>query len=185
MIERLKEETKLLHGEIEKENLANRIMDHSIDPETYKLLLLQNYFAYRSVENAIFEHLSKMQPSKYLQLEKDIRALEIPLFETSFSAEFSCENKAEAFGAAYVVEGSALGGMLIAKNLEKCEKLKEVENFYFFSGNKESLDSWKAFKTALAEQDFSEPEAQQAISKAQDTFRFFKKVFSTEFSVVQ
>lgn len=185
MIEKLKEETRDLHEEVEKDNLAGQIMDHSIDEETYSLLLLQNYFAYRSVESAIFEWLPKMKPVKYLQLEQDLRALKIPFFEIPFSAEFSCNNRAEAFGAAYVVEGSALGGMLIAKNLKRCQKLESIEEFYFFNGNKNNLDSWKGFKNAIFEEDFSEEESQMCIEKARDTFRFFKKVFSTDFSVTR
>ncbi len=183
MIERLREETRLLHEEIEKENLASRIMDHSIDVETYKLLLLQNYLAYRSTENAIFEYLPEMQPGKYLQLEKDLFALKVPFSDISFSTDFECNNRAEAFGAAYVVEGSALGGMLIARNLKNCPGLKEVERFHFFSGSKAGLESWKRFKNELEAQNFSEAEVQLSIQKARDTFLFFKKVFSTTFAV--
>ena len=183
MIERLREETRLLHEEIEKENLASRIMDHSIDVETYKLLLLQNYFAYRSTEKAIFEYLPEMQPGKYLRLEKDLLALKVPFSEISFSSDFECNNRAEAFGASYVVEGSALGGMVIAKNLKKCQDLKEVETFHFFSGSKTELESWKHFKNELEVQDFSEAEVQLSIQKAKETFLFFQKVFSTAFEV--
>lgn len=181
IIERFREETRQLHEEIEQENLANQIMNHSIDPETYKLLLLQNYLAYRSVENAIFERLPQMQPEKYLRLEKDLEALDISV--SPIAAEFSCENRAEAYGAAYVVEGSALGGMLIAKNLKQCQKLENIEDFFFFSGKKDQLESWKDFKKALAEEDFSEEQIQLSIEKAKDTFRFFKDLFKTDFPV--
>ena len=185
MIERLKEETRVLHEEIERENLANRIMDHSINMKEYKLLLLQNFLAYRSVENAIFEYLPKMQPEKYLRLEKDLTALEVSFSECSFSSEFRCDNEAEAFGAAYVVEGSSLGGLLIAKNLKKCSRLNEVDEFYFFDGNKDHLASWKTFKNALAAKHFSEVEAQLAVDKAKETFLFFKKLFQTRFSLAE
>lgn len=181
MIEKLKEETRQLHGEVEQDNLASRIMDHSIDLEVYKLLLLQNYFAYRSTENAIFEWLPELQPGKFRTLEQDLEALKVAFSEISFSSEFSCKNRAEAFGAAYVVEGSALGGMLIAKNLKKCEALKEVDDFYFFSGNKNDLEAWKNFKTLLLTEEFSETEENMAIQKAKETFVFFKKVFKTDF----
>lgn len=183
MIEKLRNETRVLHEEIEQENLANRIMEHTINNEEYKLLLLQNFFAYRSVENAIFECLPEMRPEKYLRLEKDLKALEISFSEISFTSNFSCDNEAEAFGAAYVVEGSALGGLLIAKNLKKCNELKDVEEFHFFNGDKNQLESWKGFKNALAARDFSEEEKQLAVNKAKETFMFFKKIFQTNFSL--
>lgn len=185
MIEKLREETRLLHEEIEKENPANLIMDHSITLEIYKLLLLKNYVAYRSVENAISEYLPVMQTKKYLELEKDLKALNIPFSEIPVSAEFSCNSKPEAFGAAYVIEGSALGGMLLARNLKKCSMLEEVEEFHFFSGHKDNLQSWKSFKNALAEQDFSEEEIGLGVEKAKETFSFFKRSFLTDFSVFQ
>ena len=51
MLQTLREQTATLHKEIEKDNTAGLIMDHSITLEEYKLLLLQNYLAYKIVED--------------------------------------------------------------------------------------------------------------------------------------
>ena len=173
--ERFKEATKELHRQVEEENLARYIMDHTIDLETYRLLLFQNYLAYKTTERAIAVYIDGYKGNKHQQLEKDLKHFEVP--EISLDTDFTCRSLAEAFGAAYVVEGSALGGMVIAKNINKCAGLSSVETHYFFNGNRDNLRVWNDFKKQLSHQDFSEKEEQQATEKAKDTFRFFRKVF--------
>ncbi|MCC8358980.1 biliverdin-producing heme oxygenase [Salinimicrobium sediminilitoris] len=183
MIEKLKKETRELHEQIEEKNLAKHILDHNIDLETYKLLLLQNYRAYSTTESEIKKFLPLYSGKKHLELQKDLEQLGVPV-ESSFKNDtFRCHSPAEALGAAYVVEGSALGGMVLAKNLEKCTALKEIDRHYFFSGDKENLLDWKNFKQELEQFDFSETQEQEAIDKAKDTFRFFSAVFEKEYQV--
>jgi heme oxygenase len=173
--EKFKEATKDLHQQVEEENLARFIMDHSIDLETYKLLLLQNFLAYQHTEEAIAPFISGFEGTKHEQLQKDLDELQISV--VALEAGFSCSNRAEAFGAAYVVEGSALGGMVLARNISKCSGLSSVEKHHFFNGDKDNLKSWNNFKNQLSNQDFSEEEQVQAIEKAKETFRFFREVF--------
>lgn len=177
MIKRLKEATDELHKEIEGENLARFIMDHSIDRETYELLLLQNYMAYKKTEAEIREFIPDYQSDKSFKLEADLKKMGIEPQETSHA--FSCKNVAEAFGAAYVVEGSALGGMVISRNIPKCENLASLPQQEFFSGDRQNLKAWENFKEGLSAQNFSEEEALAATNKAKETFRFFGKVFET------
>lgn len=183
MIQRLKEETRELHEQVEEQNLAKQIMDHSIDPETYKLLLLQNFIAYRATENAIIKFIDGYSGKKHKQLKQDLEQLEVPTDRTFEDAHFECRSKAEALGTAYVVEGSALGGMLLARNLKKCRLLSSVEKHHFFNGDKDNLQDWKAFKNELEQYPFSEAEKEAAIEKARDTFRFFQSVFNRELEV--
>ena len=183
MIKILKEETRELHEQIEDQNLAKQIMDHSIDLPTYKLLLLQNYIAYRETENEIKKHLPNYSTNKHLQLKRDLDRLNVSTAIPAKNAIFECHSTAEALGAAYVVEGSALGGMLLAKNLEKCSNLHEVDQHHFFNGNKENLKDWNNFKEELENYPFSQAEEAEAIEKAKATFRFFEKVFKMEFQV--
>lgn len=178
MIERFKNATANLHNEIEGENPARFIIDHSIDMETYKLLLLQNYMAYKKTESEISKFIAGYPGNKYLKLESDLDNLEVTLQDTPHG--FSCNNIAEAFGAAYVVEGSALGGMVISRNILKCDALSGLKEQVFFSGDRENLKSWEGFKKQLSEHNFSEEEATAATEKAMETFRFFGKVFRSE-----
>lgn len=181
MIQRLKEETRELHEQIEDKNLARQIMDHSIDLETYKLLLLQNYIAYLQTETEIQKFLPHYKGSKHLQLQQDLEQLGVPEGTPSKYGIFKCHSLAEALGAAYVVEGSALGGMVLAKNIQKCPGLSSIDRHYFFNGDKRNLEDWKVFKNELESYSFSEREEKEAIEKAKDTFRFFESVFDRTF----
>jgi heme oxygenase (biliverdin-IX-beta and delta-forming) len=184
MIQRLKEETRELHEQVEAQNLARQIMDHSIDLETYKQLLIQNFIAYRATENAIKEYLPDYSGKKHQQLKNDLQHLGVSAEKLPKNDIFECHSQAEALGAAYVVEGSALGGMLLARNLKKCSGLESIEQHHFFSGDKDNLKDWNAFKAQLEQYNFSENEAEKAIEKAKDTFRFFQAIFRREFVLV-
>ncbi len=181
MIKRLKEETRDLHEQVEAQNLAKQIMDHSIDLETYKLLLLQNFTAYQATETAIKQFLPGYSGKKHQQLLKDLEQLGVSEEIFSKNDVFECHSKAEALGAAYVVEGSALGGMLLAKNLQKCTRLASVDRHHFFNGDKENLKDWNSFKTVLEQHEFSEAEENEALEKAKATFRFFQTIFSRKY----
>lgn len=179
MMNNLREATASLHEQIEKENLARHVMDHSISLEDYRLLLLQNYIAYAVTENAIGRHLEEYVGAKHLQLEKDLQALqvEIPPFLNTFREGFSINNEIEALGAAYVVEGSAMGGMLIARELKHCDKLASVEQHHFFNGDRNNIRGWKTFMKQVNATNFSAAEEAEAAEKAKETFRFFGEVF--------
>ncbi|MDT0647568.1 biliverdin-producing heme oxygenase [Zunongwangia sp. F260] len=182
MLSELRDSTAELHREIEEENAAGKIMDHSISITQYKNLLFQNYVAYAISEKEISAQLVNYEPSKYKELEKDLDQLnvpaEIPLFSGS---DFFCNSEAEAFGAAYVVEGSAMGGMLISRNLKHCKKLSSIENHHFFNGKRDSLKSWNKFKKLIESKTFTEEEKTSAINKAKETFEFFGQVFRQQF----
>lgn len=183
MIQRLKEATRELHEQVEADNLANQIMDHSIDLETYKLLLLQNYIAYQVTETAIKQFLPDYSGKKHKQLHRDLEQLGVSAEIPSPNDNFECHSQAEALGAAYVVEGSALGGMLLAKNLEKCTGLVSVDQHHFFNGDKENLKDWNSFKTALEHYEFSEAEENEALEKARETFTFFQAIFNRKYAL--
>lgn len=178
MLNKLREETAILHREIEKENLAGLIISNEINLEEYKLLLLQNYLAYAVTEKEIAAHLPSFEPVKSTQLFKDLEQLNVTIPPIEDYIEGYCiHNEAEALGAAYVVEGSAMGGMLISKELENCQALSQINEHFFFNGKRQNITGWKSFCKSLKTKDFSDAEEQQAIKKAKDTFQFFSRIF--------
>lgn len=178
MMNRLRVETRELHEEIEKENLAGLVMSNTIDLKQYKLLLLQNYVAYKITESEISRHLEDFSSVKSEQLQKDLDALGVDYsVATEYQDEFHCSGKAEALGAAYVVEGSALGGMVISRQIKNCSSLSKIENHYFFNGERDNLKNWKSFSKNLDGTEFTIDQEEQAIEMAKETFRFFGKVF--------
>jgi heme oxygenase len=182
MLNSLREATAELHRKLEGDNLAGKIIDHSISLEEYRLLLIQNFIAYRSVERQLNQFLSFENMEKTLQLEEDLLTLGVDDLDHIPDIDFNCKNEAEAIGAAYVVEGSAMGGMLIGKEIPNCETLNSLPPQKFFSGGRDSVKSWNNFLKFLRSRDFSEEEKEIASTKAQETFRLFGKAFKVELS---
>lgn len=185
MIESLRMATKSLHEDLEKKNIARRIIDNNISMEEYKLLLLQNFIAYRTAERAMRTYLPEVEEiSKHEKLEMDLKYFDIDLpLLFDFEKEFVCQNKIQALGTAYVVEGSALGGMLISKELKNCNELQGMPDQHFFSGDRKSAEGWARFLKLIRNSQFSENEKEEASEKAKETFLLFKKAFGVHLSV--
>jgi len=171
----LREATQQLHADIEKDNTANKIMDHSISLEEYKLLLVQNYVAYKATEVEIQKFLPDYKADKTVRLQKDLANLGIGNLDCAL--DFNCNNESEAIGAAYVVEGSAMGGMLIGKEIKNCPALDSISNQHFFNGERSSMMGWNKFLKYLRSRNFSDQEINSATSKARETFLLFQKAF--------
>ena len=176
----LREETSELHSELEKDNLANKIMDHSINLEEYKLLLFQNFIAYKNSESEIAKFLKDYKCDKTSRLENDLVGLGVT--DLTCDLDFSCKNEAEAIGAAYVIEGSAMGGMIIGKEVTNCNSLKDVPAQEFFNGNRSNIKAWNDYQKFLRSRDFSETEIDLATEKAKETFLLFRDAFKVQFS---
>ena len=180
MLSKLREATKVQHENLESENLANKIMDHSITLEEYKLLLFQNYIAYKASEDQIQKFLPEQVSDKATTLRKDLKNLEVSNLD--YELEFNCNSEAEAIGAAYVIEGSAMGGMLIGKEVSNCPNLSDVPEQNFFNGKRDNIKSWNNFLKFVRSRDFTDTEEQIAAKKAQETFDLFGRAFKVEFS---
>lgn len=176
LLEKLRHTTAGLHDRIEKDNPAQAILDHSIDLETYKNLLLLNFQAYKHLEDRMASFLPQLKLDKAARLKTDLE-----VFKTTLPAdpptEVSIASRAEALGAAYVMEGSALGGMVIAKHLQQCEELGELPPQHFFNGDKGCLKDWNAFKEELARQELNPQQEEEVLAKARESFLFFESVY--------
>ncbi|MUP47480.1 heme oxygenase [Gramella sp. BOM4] len=176
----LREATAELHQRLEGENLAGKIIDHSINLEEYKLLIYQNFLAYRSVEKAIAGFLPLPEMHKTSQLTKDMKSLGMQFSEMETGLDFECNDHAEAIGAAYVLEGSAMGGLMIGRELKNCEIASHLERQHFFSGERSSMDGWNKFLKYLRSEEFSQKQVDKACEKARETFLLFEKAFETQ-----
>jgi len=178
MLNNLREATKELHENLEKENLAVKIISNKISLEEYKLLLLQNYIAYKISEKEISKFIPGYQSDKSEQLAADLQNLNVDTSLThAFIDKFKISSYEEALGAAYVVMGSALGGVYISKEIPNCASLAGISNPYFFNGNRDGVKSWNTFVKELKAEDFSESQIIEASQKAKETFQFFGMVF--------
>jgi len=184
VLEKLRLETAALHQRLEDDNPAQAILNHSMDLDGYKTLLLQNYLAYRCMEGQIKRHLPQLSMDKTERLEADLRDLGIApdAYLSSDTPDFEIQSVAQAYGAAYVVEGSAMGGMVIAKHLRKCEALQDLKKQHFFSGDKSSLTSWKHFKEELQRQEFDPRQKEELLAAAKEAFLVFEKFFQVSYT---
>lgn len=178
MLDELRSATKELHDQLEKENLAQYIVNHKITLEEYKLLLLQNYIAYKITETEIQQYIPNYNSEKSAQLYLDLKELEVPnIATTSLEQGFQLNSYEEALGAAYVVLGSALGGVYISKEISKCPQLVDIPKPHFFNGNRGGVKAWNKFVKELKAKDFSEGQIDTATKKACETFEFFSLIF--------
>ncbi|MEH6408073.1 MAG: biliverdin-producing heme oxygenase [Leeuwenhoekiella sp.] len=189
ILESLKAQTESLHKEVEQDNLAQYIMNHSITEELYKQLLFQNYTAYSEIEQKIAENRSILPDfllpfadgKKTSDLMLDLKQLGKNEFTSELKPRFEVTSAAHIIGMMYVIEGSMMGGMLMARNLKKCENLTSIKEHHFFNGNvKEILARWKDFSESVQKEEYSEQQISDAVNAAQETFRFFGYAFENK-----
>lgn len=185
MLEQLKQGTAALHQEVEQENLARFIMDSSISQDQYDMLLRQNFMVYKGVEDFINARYDMLPESlktyagyeKTNRLAKDISSISsIPLPKAL--SVIGPRNLPTLIGKLYVVEGSMLGGMMMAKKLKSCSKIDHITEHHFFNEDTSAgATRWKNFKNAVSELSFEEDEIAQAVTSAQETFLLYKKAY--------
>ncbi|KQT20538.1 heme oxygenase [Chryseobacterium sp. Leaf404] len=153
--EYLKHNTADLHDAAEKLFSSDKIFNKTFTFDDYKKIIRNNYRMLLNAENEIFETLSEGFSEK-LQLEqrKKLPLIQKDLENLSLESEHASQpviiaNQNEALGMMYVIEGSTLGGNVIAKQLSKTEGFENV-NFNFFGCYKENTGAmWKNFKEVL------------------------------------
>lgn len=151
----LKEQTKQQHDDTETKLQSQKIFDKSYTLEDYKKLLIHNYQLINRYEPQIQDQL-KNYPELKLELRSKIEALKTDLnhlnIETNAEAPTqNLENEAEAFGALYVMEGSTLGGNVIAKQLKKNPEFENVVFNYFGVYGENTGKFWQEFKSIIDE----------------------------------
>lgn len=179
--EYLKQNTADYHDAAEKLFNSEKIFNKTFTLEDYKKIIHTNYLMLLHSEDKIFSRLSdkyseklQLNDRKKLSLiEKDIESLSLKNQTVSYDLEF--DNEHEAFGAMYVIEGSTLGGNVIAKQLSKTEGFDEV-SFNFFGCYQERTGAmWKNFKEVL-DTEIAEESYNEVLSGAKKLYTFLLNV---------
>ncbi len=188
ILEKLKKETLAIHKEVEKDNLASFIMNESITQHQYESLLRQNFKVYKAVEDFVNAHYDVLPHElktfagyeKTNSLAKDISAFSNLPLPRPFKIA-SPRDLATIVGLMYVVEGSMMGGMMMAKKLQSCAHLSHIEehNFYNFD-SKESAARWRNFKDAIDSLSFSDKEIEMAVESAIKVFTLFQESYTSQ-----
>ncbi len=151
----LKEKTKTHHDDTEARLQSQKIFDKSYTLDDYKNLLIHNYQLISRFEPQIHAKLKQhsglklAQRSKLDSLKTDLQNLNINHDLPAHSDDL--KNEAEAFGALYVMEGSTLGGNVIAKQLKKNPEFENVEFNYFGVYGAQTGALWQEFKSIIDE----------------------------------
>lgn len=188
---RLKEETIAEHKQAEHNNDARLIMDHSITLEQYHNLLYKNYIVYAKLEKLIaqfkkelpsalqeFVAFDKSERLKNDLLQQDFDVTKID--DQQLTITTLCDtNTMCAIGMLYVIEGSMLGGMMIANHLEQCTQLNSIDEHHFFGGNQRNhIQRWRKFIAALDALVLNNDEIEDIIKGAKTAFNYFDNVFT-------
>ena len=189
----LKEETLPEHQKTESNNDAKYIIDHTITYSQYIALLCRNYIAYKGLESSIHRFSEKLPDElkefvsydKSKRLEKDLLQsdLDFNKFKEELVVDITLEdvNVMKAIGMLYVIEGSMLGGMMIANHLQHCSELGSMEEHHFFGGNpKAHVQRWKKFIAVLDSLTLNEQETEEVVKGAKEAFEYFDKAFELE-----
>lgn len=173
----LKKETARYHDAAEAKFQSKKIFDGSFTAEDYLRLLQGNFVLIHQLEDLAMEVLQP-QFGKVLDLENRRKrsALQKDFAEINLTPP---ENDPEifppltipaAFGVLYVMEGSTLGGTVMARQLAK-NPVMTSKKFHYLGIYGESLgEKWKTFKQVMdeniTEADF--PEALRGAELAYD-----------------
>jgi len=147
----------------------------TIDREAYQQLLSRLYGFYRP-----FEAAAQLSPERTRWLEVDLDALGVGATLrdtlprcTAFPPRFSPDH---VLGARYVVEGSALGGRGMARQLDALLGPEVTAGRQFFSGHGAATGSvWRDYLALLSLEPRSAPQCGAIIDGANATFATFEQ----------
>jgi heme oxygenase len=171
--EKLKIRTLVNHQQLEKQLVFQL---RNIRNKEHYVRVLQLFYSYfTALEHKISRHIGTAelidlpQRRKSENLLLDLNAIygKIPLIAPDdYLPEII--DQAQAFGALYVMEGSTLGGQVIAKMVEKQLGLATGTTFFKGYGD-QTLKMWNDFKLVLDAQ----PDDEKIIRSADATFAKF------------
>lgn len=151
----IKQSTRPLHDQTEAKFNSEKIFAGTFTFEDYLKLLRYNYVFLLNYESAVFDAISAKNAAlihlpkrkKLPLLENEWNALNLDPLDPDFLP--TVKNEAEAFGILYVMEGSTLGGNMIAKQLSKRQDFAKANFEYFRVYGEHTGSFWKNFKTVL------------------------------------
>lgn len=177
LAEKLREYTSRQHQEAEEVLLS--FLKRIRNREDYKRILLSFYAFFHPLQQKICEHigiedLSDIHDRRSASLIlRDLETLDPHSNEELLFTDFPLiTSKARAFGALYVLEGSTLGGRMIAKMLlSDTESFINENQLHFFNGyGSDTSRKWKSFQEVLNRQE----DEDEVIEAARETFTLFK-----------
>lgn len=172
----LKQQTKRDHALLEKE-LLNRISTIT-DFNDYVALLSMLYGYYSAVENKLAIFFGNGSAADFVRRRKAAKILDdMAVYAPDANVPVLCARLPEvtsfysALGVLYVLEGSTLGGQIIAQLISRKLNIHLGLSFFLSYGD-EVYPMWDAFKKIL-QQPYSHEQQEEVIAGALQTFQTF------------
>ncbi|MBD2757659.1 biliverdin-producing heme oxygenase [Spirosoma validum] len=182
VLERLRSETRLLHEQTEQLFYTEALQNGTLTVDEYKRLLRTHVTFHRALESAIDRYLDFFRAydpdmrRKTTWLQQDLVSLNesLPQSQPNLFADWS---PVRLLGAAYVAEGSMLGGTVIWRMLQKNSAIQPLlNNARFYQGyGAETGSNWKRFGVFALQQ--GEPQADDVVAGAKQAFEEYMAVF--------
>ena len=178
---RLKEHTKSQHAALEK-TFLNRVRKISNESEYAGFLDL--LFAFHAgLEDLLHVHIDHARVPDFLDRRRSLFLHDdFASLGQSSPSHGVCEELPEvsshyaALGALYVLEGSTLGGKIVAGIIGR--QLGLDRGFRFFNGYGDSTNKmWESFKGYL-DAPFTQDEEMEILNAAENTFTSFNRLLS-------
>lgn len=173
----LRAQTTDLHDRMEAIGLSKRMLAEDVTPAEYAEFLASHYALMASLEPMLDAFFSTNGGSyrsagKFRQIEADLKELGAALPEAMSVSELpALRTTAHAWGAAYVIEGAAMGGMVLHRALSGRPQLAGSGAFLYLSGGQVPPPArWKAFCEDITAAVVDEAAQQEALAAARETY---------------
>lgn len=148
-------------------------------------LALEQFLIGRAAQSSGFAEFYCRDRLKTAWLASDLKALDAELdasgdapLQERLAALFASEQR--LLGALYVIEGSMLGGSVLAKQFRKRFDLAPEAGLTFFTGyGSETRGKWLATLGLLAQFDHDPAARRETVEGARSMFRLFKEHLAT------
>lgn len=177
-LHKLRADTSSLHNSLEELSISKNLTADNATLSDYTCYLQAMYGVVKDAEQNIYPLLEDVIPDvndrlKLASLESDIKNIDEEVYnKTVFPIEAKKNDVPFLLGIMYVVEGSALGGRVILKNLSEQIKLsQEVGTSYFTGYGERTGEMWKAFVEKMSNYAVANSVEDEIIDGANCAFR--------------
>lgn len=174
MRQALRAATHDIHERLHRHPALAAVQDGTIDHVAYCRLLARLHGFHFG-----FERAARIKPERSVWLERDLAALGVD--PKQMAAQPLCRGfptmalPEALLGALYVVEGSALGGVALARGLDGVLGVGVLDGRRFFAGHKsETGNAWRAYLARLSATSHTAEQQATIISTAIATFALFE-----------
>lgn len=180
----IKEATRPLHERLDAHPLSERLLSPQVSLTDYVRFAKVNFGFLAPIEHALVQYLPLQSVHPFQPRAQDIivdlQAIGVPTNEIAqipVMAEFDpVTSIGEAMGVAYVLEGSAMGGLVIAKHLSRTLQLSPEHGLKFFLPHdpKQVVRDFQAFAHKLDTFAGCECDERDAIEGAHRTYQMVR-----------